>query len=523
MPTDIEMPQMGADMQEGTLLKWLKQPGDSVARGEIIAEIETDKANIEIESFEAGVLQEVLANEGDVIPVGQVIARIAAAGEALSPAATPVAAAARAMRADSPPDSAQQSPPSETTEANAPAEQAGNQAQLPDRSPDAAPAVASAPDEGLPVNGASAMQSEPATAIRFANAAPAAAARLRVSPVARHLAGEWGVDLNALHGSGPDGRIVRRDVEAVHTVAATRTPAAVAQPQPASIGAESAAPAVPDGHAEGLAASVTPATIPGGVRVGALRQPATIEAEPSAPAAPATASARPAATGVPAAPAGMSRMRQAIARRMVQSKRDAPHYYVTAEVDMTEAMAFRAQLNAAAEVKVTVNDLIVKACAETLRQHPEFNALFVDGATKLVPRINICIGVALPDGLVAPALLDTGSKSLGAIAREARDLAERTRGGLLRATELNDGTFTISNLGMFGVETLIAIIQPPQAAILGVGAVAEKPAVRDGAIVVRQLLMLALSADHRVTDGAQGGAFLRDLKALLEQPLRLAL
>jgi len=339
-----------------------------------------------------------------------------------------------------------------------------------------------------------------------------------VSPVARHLAGEWGVDLNALHGSGPDGRIVRKDVEAAHADTAAASPArpataaAVASPIAAE---EMKAPVVPDGHAEGLAAAVAPATIPGGVRTGAVKA--------GPPEVAATAAAAPSATPAQAAPTGMSRMRQAIARRMAQSKREAPHYYVTAEIDMTEAMAFRKQLNAASETKITVNDLVVKACAETLRGHPEFNALFVDGDIRPQERINICIGVALPDGLVAPALLDTGSKSLGAIAREARDLAERTRGGMLRPAELSDGTFTISNLGMFGVETLIAIIQPPQAAILGVGAVAEKPAVREGQIVVRQLMMVALSADHRVTDGAQGGAFVRDLKDLLEHPLRLAL
>jgi pyruvate dehydrogenase E2 component (dihydrolipoamide acetyltransferase) len=483
MPTDIEMPQMGADMQEGTLLKWLKHPGDTVARGEIIAEIETDKANIEIESFEAGVLQEVLANEGDVIPVGQVIARIAAAGEAAAAPPTPVASAAAQQTQDQA-QSAEQTPPA------------------------AAPAVAAATDDVRALNGAAAVAAtpEPVGASSAAASAPVApAGRLRVSPVARHLAGEWGVDLNALHGSGPDGRIVRRDVEAVHSGVAAQ--ANVATLEPVAVAEESKPSAVPDGHAEGLAASVAPATIPGGVRVGAVK--ATPAAEPELQSQ--------------AAPTGMSKMRQAIARRMAQSKREAPHYYVTAEIDMTEAMAFRAQLNAAADTKITVNDLIVKACAETLRQHPEFNALFIDGATKLVEQINICIGVALPDGLVAPALIDTGRKSLGAIAREARDLAERTRGGKLRPAELSEGTFTISNLGMFGVETLIAIIQPPQAAILGVGAVAAKPAVRDGAIVVRQLLMVALSADHRVTDGAQGGAFLRDLKALLEQPLRLAL
>jgi pyruvate dehydrogenase E2 component (dihydrolipoamide acetyltransferase) len=210
---------------------------------------------------------------------------------------------------------------------------------------------------------------------------------------------------------------------------------------------------------------------------------------------------------------------------MAQSKREAPHYYVTAEVDMTDAMAFRASLNAdtGGVTRVSVNDLIVKACALVLARYPAFNAFYSDAGLRPNAAINICIGVALPDGLIAPALLDTGSKSLGAIAREAHDLAERARNGGLHRAELNDGTFTISNLGMYGIETLIPIIQPPQSAILGVGAVQEKPAVRDGKVVVRQLMQVALAADHRVTDGAQGAEFQRELKALLEHPLRLAL
>jgi pyruvate dehydrogenase E2 component (dihydrolipoamide acetyltransferase) len=218
-------------------------------------------------------------------------------------------------------------------------------------------------------------------------------------------------------------------------------------------------------------------------------------------------------------------MRQAIARRMSHSKREAPHYYVTVEVDMTEAMSFRQTINQAGHdaVHVSVNDLIVKACAQVLRRYPTFNAFYTENGLQMNEQINICIAVALPDGLIAPALLDVGVKSLGAIAREAHELADRARAGTLRPAEINDGTFTVSNLGMYGIETLIPIIQPPQSAILGVGAVQEKPAVRDGSVVVRKLMMVALAADHRVTDGAQGGEFLRELKALLEEPVALAL
>ena len=464
MPSEIVMPQMGADMQEGTLIKWLKHPGDHVARGEIIAEIETDKANIEIESFEEGILQQTLVEEGQVVPVGQVIAIIAKPGESVAP---------------SPPSTGAEQPSTAPAAAGADARESVNGTGVPGRSP--VPTLAGGPAHVLPET----THQE----------------RLRVSPVARRIAAELGIDLRQVQGSGPDGRIMRKDVEAYARSAGVAV-AAAAPAAAAPTGGQAAVAAPPPTHAEGLAARVAPATVPG-----------------AAPAPPRESAAAPVAE----APVGMSRMRQAIARRMSQSKREAPHYYVTATIDMTEAMAFREQLNAAGDVKITVNDLIVKACAETLRRHPEFNALFVDGAVQRKDQINICIGVALPDGLVAPALLDVGSKSLGAIARESRDLADRARNGALRPAELSEGTFTISNLGMFGVETLIAIIQPPQTAILGVGAVQEKPAVRDGQIVPRQLMQVALSADHRATDGAQGAAFLRDLKELLEHPLRLAL
>jgi pyruvate dehydrogenase E2 component (dihydrolipoamide acetyltransferase) len=307
------------------------------------------------------------------------------------------------------------------------------------------------------------------------------------------------VDLSTVHGTGPDGRIVRRDVEA----AAERRAAAPAAQVPA------AAPAMPRAEAsETLRAQAAP--------------PPSAEAAEEPRPQPQPAPARPTAGVQP-----LSRMRQAIARRMAQSKREAPHYYVTIEVDMTEAMALREALNetdeAQGDSRVSVNDMVVKACAEALRRFPAFNASFTDGGLRLNERINICIAIALPDGLIAPALLDLNEKSLGAIAREAKDLANRARGGALRGPELNDGTFTVSNLGMYGIKTLIPIIQPGQAAILGAGAVQDRPAAREGQIVVRKLMTIALAADHRVTDGAQGAEFVREIKNLLEHPVRLAL
>jgi pyruvate dehydrogenase E2 component (dihydrolipoamide acetyltransferase) len=280
--------------------------------------------------------------------------------------------------------------------------------------------------------------------------------RVRASPVARRLAEERGVDLVTLRGTGPDGRIVRRDVEAAAQGGAT--------------------------------ASVS--------------------------------TARPAG---PPQPVVMSKMRQTIARRMAQSKREAPHYYLTVDIDMSEAENIRHQLNDLHhnELHVSVNDLIVKACAFALARHPMFNTWFVDDTVQQHEAINVCIAIALDDGLIAPAILDCENKTLIDISHAGRDLAQRAKSGSLKPDEYTGGTFTISNLGPYDVETLIAIIQPPQTAILGIGSVREVPIVRSGQIVVGRLMKVALSADHRVTDGAQGAKFLNEIRRLLEKPVAL--
>lgn len=336
---------------------------------------------------------------------------------------------------------------------------------------------------GTPASGPVAAAPEPAgeaPAQAKANPEPerGTGQRLRVSPVARMMAEELGVDLHAVQGSGPDGRIMRRDVEAA------------AQ----SNGAPVAASQAPD---------------------------APLHREAQETRGPAPKPGREQRDDVQP----LSRMRQAIARRMAQSKREAPHYYITVNVDMTEAMAFRSQVNSTSDndVHLTVNDLLIKAAVNALQKYPSFNASFGDDGLIEHAQINLCIAIALADGLVAPAILDCGGKSLGEIARQVRDLSERARDGHLRPAELSDGTFTISNLGAYGVETLIPIIQPSQAAIIGAGAVQSEPVVRAGQIVIREMLKLALAADHRVTDGAQGAEFMCEVKTILETPLRLAL
>jgi len=447
MISEVVMPQMGADMTEGTIVRWLKNEGDEVARGEVIAEIETDKANVEIEAFESGVFRKTLAGEGDVVQVGEVIAIVGAAEDDISqypdgakPEAAPVAAKQPAGKGKS---------------------AAGGKSQAALEAEEASPKqehqVAATPEAGAPPE-------EKAAATRAS-----ANGRVRASPLARRIAQERGVDLRQVRGSGPDGRIVRRDVES------------------ADVGAQRAAPEPPRPSAEPVGA--------------------------------------PQAAPAPPGPVTMSRMRQAIARRMSQSKREAPHYYLLVDIDMTDALALRKQVNETLpeEQHVTVNDLIVKACAIALQRHPQFNTTVTGETFTRIEAQNVCVAIALEDGLIAPAILDAGRKTLVEIGRETKDLVARARGGSLRPDEITAGTFSITNLGAYGIETLIGIIQPPQTAILGVGAATAQPAVLDGAVVVRQVMKAALSADHRVTDGAQGARFLGEIKSLLEKPVLLVL
>ena len=265
------------------------------------------------------------------------------------------------------------------------------------------------------------------------------------------------MDLSRVRGSGPEGRVLRRDVEAAH-----------------------------DGGA----------------------------AAPEAPPRPAAVASAP-----------LSRMRQTIARRMAQSKREAPHYYLTLDIDMTEAVRFRAQVNAALgeSGKVSINDLLILAATRALGRHPRFNSWWVEDQLQLHGQINIGVAIALEEGLIAPAILDCGAKALSQIARESRDLAERARGGFLRPEEYASATFTITNLGAYGVDALIGIINPPQTAILGVGAVRERAVVREGQVAVRSIMTVALSADHRATDGAEGARFLQTLREYLEAPALMLL
>jgi pyruvate dehydrogenase E2 component (dihydrolipoamide acetyltransferase) len=467
--TKVVMPKLSEAMETGKLLRWLKQEGERVAGGDIVAEIETDKADIELEAFGSGVLRKVLVQPGATVPVGNLIAVIADPDEDISAMLADAGGPATAARAPAP-TAAQ--PPAAATSPAAPTVSAADARRAP-----ATVVAATAPAEDED-------ESE---------AAPAAGGRLRISPLARKLAEKAGVDVASLKGTGPGGRIIQRDVESFLAARpAGAPPAAAPRPGPAP-----AAPAAP-----------APAAAPAAA---ALPAPA--------PAAPRPAVARPAGEyeDVP-----LSQIRAAIAKQMTQSKAPIPHFYVTAEIAMERAASLREELLALPGApKVTVTDLVVRACALTLVKHPGVNASFQGQAVRRYRAAHLGIAVALDEGLITPVLRDADQKSLFQIAAETRDLVERTRGRKLKAQELSGATFTVSNLGMFAVDEFSAIINPPEGAILAVGALVDKPVVVNGQLAVGKRMRVTLSCDHRVMDGAMGARFLADLKALLEAPLGL--
>lgn len=436
MAKPLVMPQMGYDMKEGTLLRWLKQEGDVVERGEPIAEIETDKVNLEIESFASGVILKLIAKEGETIPVGQPIALIGEPGERIEEIPVPAAAGVT--------------------------------------SPAAAQAAA-------PAHAALLTEAPPAEELE-----PVPSERVRASPLVRRLAAEHGIDLTKVRGSGPGGRIVKEDI--LPLIGAPAAP--VAPERPAAPPPPPGAPAPPP-----VAPAVTPEAPPPG-----LPEFEVVE---------------------------VGRMRQTIARRMAESFQQAPHFFVTTVAEVDALLALREQINAQLpeEEGVSITDLLIKACALALRDFPMLNASFVPpNQVRVYKRIDINIAVATERGLIAPFVPEADRKSLAEIARTTKDLIARAREERLRPEEYQGGTFSISNLGMFGlVEHFTAIINPPQAAILAVGSILREPVYRpesETAVPV-QRLRLTLSTDHRVADGAQAARFLEAVRQLLERPMLL--
>ncbi|TDC89656.1 pyruvate dehydrogenase complex dihydrolipoamide acetyltransferase [Saccharopolyspora aridisoli] len=408
------MPRLSDTMEEGVIANWHKQVGDKVARGEVVAEIETDKALMELEAYDDGVLEKILVEAGTTVPIGEPIAVLGdgsgSAAEAAPASATPAPAAAEPAAEEAP----------------------------------AAPAPAAAAVEAAAPSG-----SKP-----------------KASPLAKAVAKEKGVDLGTVQGSGPGGRIIRADIEAAAS-------AAPAEPTPAPA-AQASAPAVVNDDVE---------EIP------------------------------------------LSNIRKVTAKRLTESKQNAPHFYLTSAIDVTELLEFRASLNerlqSAGGPKISVNDLIVKAVATSLRANPAVNVSFAGDKMLQHKRINLGVAVAIEGGLVVPVVKDADHKSVSQIATESRELAGRAREGKLKLDEMSGGTFSISNLGMFGIEQFSAVINPPEAAILAVGAARDEVQVRDGEFVARKILRVTLSADHRAVDGAVGAAFLQQFTSLLEDPIRI--
>ena len=408
----IRMPRLSDTMEEGVIVGWLKKVGDKVEPGDILAEVETDKATMELESFHEGFLLHIGVEEG-AVPVDGVLAVIGEQGEDYQ----------AALDAESSPSSNGQT----EEETSAP------------ETPEVVPPVAETPPEPVP--------------------ATTDQQRIKASPLAKALASEAGISLSAVSGSGEHGRIIKRDIESF----LTRGPASM--PTPASV--------------------------------------------PSAPAV------------IEYGEFPISQMRKTIARRLSESKFGAPHFYLTMEIDMSQAVRDRKMINADAEIRVSFNDMVIKACALALQQHPAINSSWLGDKVRVNKDINIGVAVAVDEGLLVPVVKSAYAKNLRQIHMEVVDYAGRARDKKLQLEEMQGNTFTISNLGMFGIEEFTAIINPPDSCILAVGAIVEKPVVRDGQVVIANMMKVTLSCDHRVVDGATGSRFLQSVQQLLESPVRM--
>ena len=424
MSEELTMPRLSDTMEQGTIGRWLKREGESFHEGDVIAEIETDKATMDFQAYEDGTMLRILVGDGESAALGAPIAIIGAEGEEV-PADAPAAVSANGGGRD---DGAAEPAPAAEPEAREAREEAP-----------VATATEEAPSDG----------------------------GLRASPIARRMADAGGLDLRTLagRGTGPDGRIVKADVE------------------------------------KALAGGVKPA-----------------------PAAPAAPRAAPPPPGEGDEVRELTPMLKAVARRMAESKATVPHFYVSCEIDMTRALELRAELNDAladSGEKVSVNDLIVRACAQALVQHPQAHRSYVDDHHVYHSHVHVGIAVALDDGLIVPVLRDADTKGVRRLAAETRDLVKRARDGKLRQSEIEGGTFTVSNMGMFDVAAFSAIINPPESTILAVSSTVERAVVRDGAVVPRKIMSVTLSCDHRACSGADGARLLQTVKRQLEAPTLL--
>jgi pyruvate dehydrogenase E2 component (dihydrolipoamide acetyltransferase) len=442
------MPKLSPTMEEGQLSRWLKKEGDRVSMGEPLAEIDTDKATMEMQALTDGVLRKILIKEGESAPLGQLIAIIGDADEDISALENK----AQAGKPEAKPDAAPTTPP---------------QSDEPDAAAAPAPASGSEPAPAPPAN-------QPATADDNGQAGKVvestSSGRLIVSPLAARMAAEAGIDLRSLSGTGPGGRIIKRDIE---TAMSGKAGPAGAEP--------------------------------------ATKRPAV---QPTQKSKVAGAS--------PFRDEPLSVMRKTIANRLITSLGPVPHFFLTIEIEMDRAVDLRQSIKQLdPDLKISINDIIIKVAAAALIQHPQVNASFQEKALRLYERADIGVAVAIEDGLITPVVRSADQKSLSEIAQEVRDLAERARSRKLLPEEYTGASFSISNLGMLGIDEFTAVINPPEGAILAIGAVTAKPVVRDNAVVVRQMMRVTMSCDHRVIDGATGAKFLQTFKKILENPLYL--
>jgi pyruvate dehydrogenase E2 component (dihydrolipoamide acetyltransferase) len=482
------MPRLSDSMEEGTVLKWLVEEGGEVKRGEPLVEIETDKANMTYEADADGTLIEIVAQEGDTLAIGEPIARIGDPSEAGEKSAKKEKAADDGAEAKGDGDGEKddggegeggEAEEGKAGEGDAEGEEAdGEEAE--EREPVGAEAKGEARGAAGAGDGGGETQAGAGTATKERAPSNGDGGRVKASPVARRMARELGVELARLEGSGPGGRIVKADVQAA---------------------AETGAAAPGDG--DGVKAETTEAPRE-------ERAP-----EPQRGEAGAKGEAR---------IQELTRLQQTVSRRMAESKATAPDFSISLTVDMTKAVELRKQLKEVSDPAPSFNDMVVKAAATALTEHPRVNGAYRDGKFELYERVNIGVAVAGEDALIVATVFDCDRKSLGQIARDARGLAEKVRDKSITPPELSGATFTVSNLGMFGIEQFTAIINPPQAAILTVGKLAKQPAVDEtGRIVARDQMSLSLVCDHRILYGADGARFLARVKELLEQPLSLAL
>ncbi|HEY0005700.1 MAG TPA: pyruvate dehydrogenase complex dihydrolipoamide acetyltransferase [Pyrinomonadaceae bacterium] len=481
MAIQVVMPKLSPTMEEGQLSRWLKQEGDKVEMGEPLAEIDTDKATMEMQALGAGVLRKILIGEGESAPLGQLIAIIGEPDEDISAlltqAGSPQAAASNKERIE---ESVSAGGSSGAQQELASVVAEGDRTQATMQGEPLKGDVGGAPSPSAQKTAAG---GEGGAASPSGNGAQGGE-RMIVSPIAARMAAEAGINLRSIAGSGPGGRIIKRDIEA-----AMKDAQAPAQ-QPAT---QQSATQTPTRHLRAVEAGA--------------QQPAP---QPSAEG-PAPFYDEPA-----------SIMRQTIARRLVTSIGPIPHFFLTTEIEMERAADLRRQLNELnPETKLSLNDLIIKVAAHALIQHPQVNASFQEKTIRYYQRADIGVAVAIEDGLITPVIRGAERKSITEIAREVVELAERARARKLMPEEYTGATFSISNLGMFGIDDFTAVINPPEAAILAVGAMTEKAVVRDGAVTVRQMMRVTMSCDHRVVDGASGARFLQTFKRVLENPLLL--